>query len=67
VRLFKNFNKWERCSLNLQFVDPNNKNVGGVLKVDTNEFNFSQLSSHHYTQYGYFTDDKLVFGKFDSK
>ncbi len=61
---FKKFTKYERNYLSLDFLEEDNHQLGGKLTVSTNEWNFSQLASHNYNQYGYFTDDKLVFGKF---
>ncbi len=51
----------------MTLLDEANPQLGGKLTVDTNEFNFSQLRSHTYSQVGFFTDDKLVFVKFDPK
>lgn len=63
----KKFNKYERNFLAFNFIDDKHHQLGGKLKVHTNEFNFAQLKSHSYYQYGYFTDDKLVFAKFNTK
>lgn len=64
VYLFKTFNKWETNVLKLDHLDEENKQLGGKLNVWTSEWNFSHLNRHSYRQFGYFTDDKLVFGKY---
>lgn len=53
--------------MTLNYIDANNKQVGGTVRVDTKEFNFSQLSTLSYAQHGYFTEDKIVFAKFDKE
>ncbi len=65
--MFKKFNKYERNFLSLDYIDEGNRQIGGKLKVHTSEFNLSQLATYNYNQFGYFTDDKLVFAKFDSE
>jgi hypothetical protein len=50
----------------LNYLDDNNKQIGGKLKVMTHEFNISMLRSFSYLQFGYFTHDKLVFAKFNT-
>lgn len=48
-------------------LDETNPQLGGKLKVDTNELNFAQFRSHTFSQVGFFTDDKLVFVQFDPR
>lgn len=63
---FGYFNKLEDNTVSLNYLDVNNKQVGGTVRVDTKEINFSQLSTMSYAQHGYFTEDKLVFAQFDN-
>ncbi len=65
--LFGFFNKLEDNYLTLNYIDDNNKQVGGTIRVDTREYNFSQLSTMSYSQHGYFTEDKIVFAYFDKE
>jgi hypothetical protein len=65
--LLSYFNKLEDNNLTFNFVDENNKQVGGTVRVDTKEFRFSTLSTLSYAQHGYFTEDKIVFAKFDKE
>ena len=51
----------------MNYIDQTNPQIGGSLKVHTKEWNFSQLFTTSYIQYGYFTDDKLVFGNFNNR
>lgn len=61
------FNKLEDNTVSFNYLDGNNKQVGGTVRVDTREFNFSRLATMSYSQHGYFTEDKLVFAQFDNK
>ncbi len=67
TKLFGYFNKLEDNTLTLNYIDTNNKQVGGTIRVDTKELNFSQLSTFSYAQHGYFSEDRLVFAKFDKE
>ena len=64
---FKRFTKYERNTLSFNYLDENNKQVGGKLKVDTQEINLSMLRAFNYQQFGYFTSDKLVFARFNTE
>ena len=59
------FNKLEDNTISLNYLDANNKQVGGTVRVETREFNFSQLGLYNYSQHGYFNEDKLVFAQFE--
>ncbi len=59
--------EYERNTLYLNYIDDSNKNLGGVIKAKTSEFNFSMLRLFNYNQFGYFTDDRIVFGKYINK
>ena len=48
-------------------LDSNNNNLGGTVKVVTREFNFSLMRPFFFTQYGFYTPEKLVFGRFTTK
>ena len=65
--IFKKFVKYERNTLTFDYIDENNKQIGGKVKVVTDEINFSLIRHFNYTQYGYFTNDRLVYAKFDTK
>jgi len=67
TKLFGYFNKLEDNNLTLTYIDPNNKQVGGTVRVDTKEVNFSQLSTLSYAQHGYFNEDKIVFATFNKE
>jgi len=64
---FGHFNKLEDNTISLNYLDINNKQVGGTVRVDTREINFSLLSTMSYSQHGYFNEDKLVFAQFNQK
>jgi hypothetical protein len=64
---FKKFIKYERNYLSLEPLDEDHKQLGGRLKVYTKEFNFSLLQAFQYNQYGYYTNDRLVFAQFKNK
>lgn len=66
-RLFNKFDKYERNYINLNYIDEENKRLGGTVKVYTKEFDFALLKPHYYYQYGYFTLDRLVFAQFNTK
>jgi hypothetical protein len=59
--------KYERNTLTLSYLDQKNKLVGGKVKVNTQEFNLSMLKTFNYLQFGYFTNDKLAFARFNTK
>ena len=63
---FGHFNKLEDNTVSLNYLDKDNKQVGGTVRVDTKEFNLSMMSSKIYSQHGYFNEDKLVFAQFDN-
>ena len=65
--MFKKFVKYERNFLTFDFLDKDNKQIGGKIKVQTSEINLSQLATYNYRQYVYFTGARLVFAKFDSE
>ena len=67
TKLFKKFIKYERNFLTFTLLDEANPILGGKVKVETSEINFSQLRMHNYNQVGYFTDDKIVFAQFKEK
>jgi hypothetical protein len=62
--LFKNFIKYEKADLSLQYIDESNKHIGGKIKSHSKEFNISHFKPYDYFTYGFFNNDKLVLGKF---
>jgi hypothetical protein len=48
-------------------VDETNRNVGGTVQVSTREFNLALMRPFYYSQYGYYTPEKLVFGRFTTR
>ena len=59
--------KIESNLITLNPIDETNSNVGGTVHVQTKEFNFSLMRPLLFSQYGYYTPEKLVFGKFTTK
>ena len=59
--------KYEANSLFLTPIDAERPEIGGKIKCNTKELNFSQLTLRNYNQFGFYTPEKLVFGKFLTK
>jgi hypothetical protein len=62
--LFRNFIKWEHSTFTKTPIDERDPNMGGKITITTKEFNFSMMKLFVFNQFGYYTNDKLVFGKF---
>lgn len=63
-KLFRNFVKYENTKITFNPISDKDPNIGGTVAVVTREFNFSMMKFFLFNQYGYYTHDKLVFGKF---
>lgn len=47
-----------------KYVDESAPYLGGKVRADIKEINISEFSVKNYSLYGYFTNDKIVLGRF---
>lgn len=66
-KIFRNYIKYEESQITFTPINKEDPSIGGTIQLITREFNFSMFRYFVFNQYGYYTQDKLVFGKFNKE